>query len=50
MLYKVFLSAVTGQGQPLNAVQLLWTNLVMDTMGALALATEKPVIKNYKYY
>lgn len=27
---------------PLNAVMLLWVNLIMDSMGALALATEKP--------
>eukprot|EP01012_Entosiphon_sulcatum_P000754 TRINITY_DN10130_c0_g1_i3.p1 TRINITY_DN10130_c0_g1~~TRINITY_DN10130_c0_g1_i3.p1 ORF type:complete len:397 (-),score=91.72 TRINITY_DN10130_c0_g1_i3:315-1505(-) len=27
---------------PLKPVQLLWLNLVMDTMAALALATEKP--------
>ncbi|RYQ86267.1 hypothetical protein Ahy_B10g105947 isoform B [Arachis hypogaea] len=27
---------------PLNAVQLLWVNLIMDTLGALALATEQP--------
>ena len=27
---------------PLNAVQLLWVNLIMDTMAALALATEQP--------
>ncbi|GAB2219094.1 hypothetical protein Droror1_Dr00006722 [Drosera rotundifolia] len=27
---------------PLNAVQLLWINLIMDTLGALALATEPP--------
>eukprot|EP01006_Ploeotia_vitrea_P032086 TRINITY_DN64360_c0_g1_i1.p1 TRINITY_DN64360_c0_g1~~TRINITY_DN64360_c0_g1_i1.p1 ORF type:complete len:734 (-),score=66.84 TRINITY_DN64360_c0_g1_i1:479-2647(-) len=27
---------------PLNAVQLLWLNLIMDTMAALALATERP--------
>ena len=27
---------------PLTAVQLLWVNLIMDTMGALALATEPP--------
>lgn len=24
------------------ALQLLWVNLIMDTMGALALATEDP--------
>ena len=27
---------------PLTAVQLLWVNMIMDTMGALALATEPP--------
>jgi len=27
---------------PLTAVQLLWVNLIMDTMGALALATSGP--------
>ena len=27
---------------PLNAVQLLWVNMIMDSMGALALATEPP--------
>ncbi|KAJ0930047.1 putative calcium-transporting ATPase [Helianthus annuus] len=27
---------------PLTAVQLLWVNLIMDTLGALALATEGP--------
>eukprot|EP00238_Polyblepharides_amylifera_P013083 CAMPEP_0196599016 /NCGR_PEP_ID=MMETSP1081-20130531/94632_1 /TAXON_ID=36882 /ORGANISM="Pyramimonas amylifera, Strain CCMP720" /LENGTH=1165 /DNA_ID=CAMNT_0041924757 /DNA_START=173 /DNA_END=3670 /DNA_ORIENTATION=- len=37
-----FISAV-GQGTaPLTAVQLLWVNLIMDTMGALALGTEPP--------
>jgi len=28
--------------QPLTAVQLLWVNLIMDSLGALALATERP--------
>ena len=27
---------------PLNAVQMLWVNLVQDTFAALALATEEP--------
>jgi magnesium-transporting ATPase (P-type) len=41
-LTVVFIGAVTGAGEPLNAVQMLWVNLVMDTMGALALGTEAP--------
>lgn len=27
---------------PLTAVQMLWVNMIMDTLGALALATEPP--------
>jgi len=39
-----FISAVfDGRGESvLTAVQLLWVNLIMDTMAALALATEPP--------
>ena len=33
--------AIVGR-TPLNVLQLLWVNLIMDTMAALALATEKP--------
>ncbi|KAJ3693453.1 hypothetical protein LUZ60_008933 [Juncus effusus] len=35
-------AAVSTGNVPLNAVQLLWVNLIMDTLGALALATEPP--------
>jgi len=39
----VFIGACAGfGGSPLTAVQMLWVNLVMDTMGALALGTEGP--------
>ena len=41
-LVLVFIGAVTRYGAPLRAVQLLWVNLIMDTMAALALATEPP--------
>ncbi|XP_006661779.1 calcium-transporting ATPase 7, plasma membrane-type [Oryza brachyantha] len=37
-----FVSAVTTGKMPLTTVQLLWVNLIMDTMGALALATDTP--------
>ncbi|KAL6641117.1 hypothetical protein ACP70R_019298 [Stipagrostis hirtigluma subsp. patula] len=37
-----FVSAVTSGKMPLTTVQLLWVNLIMDTMGALALATDTP--------
>ncbi|KAF9592479.1 hypothetical protein IFM89_015050 [Coptis chinensis] len=37
-----FLSACLSGTAPLTAVQLLWVNMIMDTLGALALATEPP--------
>ncbi|XP_021773159.1 putative calcium-transporting ATPase 13, plasma membrane-type [Chenopodium quinoa] len=37
-----FVAAVSSGNVPLTAVQLLWVNLIMDTLGALALATEEP--------
>ena len=37
-----FIGAVTRRGTPLTAIQLLWVNLIMDTLAALALGTEKP--------
>ncbi|KAL0339697.1 UNVERIFIED_CONTAM: Calcium-transporting ATPase 4, plasma membrane-type [Sesamum radiatum] len=37
-----FISACASGSAPLTAVQLLWVNLIMDTLGALALATEPP--------
>jgi len=41
-LFIVFIGAVGGRGAPLKAIQLLWVNLIMDTLAALALGTEKP--------
>jgi len=37
-----FISACAGVPLPLSAVPLLWVNMIMDSMGALALATEPP--------
>ena len=34
--------APSPQDSPLNAVQMLWVNLIMDTFASLALATEPP--------
>lgn len=39
-----FLSALVGYNPPLNAVMMLWVNLIMDTMGAVALGTEPPTM------
>ncbi|XP_074280695.1 calcium-transporting ATPase 10, plasma membrane-type-like [Silene latifolia] len=41
LVINVVAAFSTGE-VPLNAVQLLWVNLIMDTLGALALATEPP--------
>ncbi|KAL5712430.1 P-type Ca(2+) transporter [Ranunculus cassubicifolius] len=37
-----FVAAVSAGEVPLTAVQLLWVYLIMDTLAALALVTEKP--------
>lgn len=37
-----FVAAVSNGSVPLQTVQMLWVNLIMDTLGALALATEPP--------
>ena len=41
-MFIVFFGAVVTTETPLNAVQMLWVNLIMDTFAALALATEAP--------
>ena len=43
-MFIVFFGSVILRDSPLNAVQMLWVNLVMDTLGALALATEPPAV------
>lgn len=34
--------AVAAQESPLTAVQMLWVNLIMDSLASLSLATELP--------
>ena len=41
-LFTVLISSLTTGETPLHAIQLLWVNLIMDSLAALALATEKP--------
>ena len=38
----VFLCSSIGNDTPLNSIQMLWVNLIMDSLGSLALATEPP--------
>ena len=43
-----FLGSCVWRESPLKPIQLLWVNLIMDTFGALALATERP--RSYLLY
>ncbi|KAI6222385.1 Calcium-transporting ATPase [Aphelenchoides fujianensis] len=38
----VFVGVCFAEVPPLKAVQILWVNLLIDTLGALALSTERP--------
>ena len=38
----VFLCACIGSKSPLSSIQILWINLIMDSLGSMALATEPP--------
>lgn len=38
----VFIGSITGAESPLSAIQMLWVNMIMDSLGSLALATESP--------
>jgi calcium-translocating P-type ATPase len=41
-MFIVFFGSIFFEETPLNAVQMLWVNLIMDTFASLALATEPP--------
>ena len=38
----VFVGALVGKDSPLTVTQMLWINLIMDTFGAMALASLPP--------
>jgi Ca2+ transporting ATPase len=38
----VFITACIGNETPLTAIQMLWVNIIMDSLASLALATENP--------
>ena len=44
-LSLAFCSAFLGIDQPINSVKMLWVNLIIDTMAALALGTELPTVE-----
>lgn len=41
-LIIVFIGSTTLGESPFNVIQLLWINMVMDTLAAVSLATEPP--------
>ena len=41
-LFIVFSGSLIFDDAPLTSVQMLWVNLIMDTLAALSLATEPP--------
>ena len=41
-LVLVFIGSIWLSDPTFTSVQMLWVNLIMDTCGALALATEEP--------
>jgi P-type Ca2+ transporter type 2C len=42
LCFIVLLTGATLGRSPLNVIQLLWTNLIMDILGAIAIGTEPP--------
>lgn len=45
ILMVSLISAFSGVDQPLSVVQMLWLNLIMDSLAAIALASEPPSLE-----
>ena len=43
VLITIAIGTIFLTESPLNATQLIWINLIMDTLGAMALATSRPL-------
>ena len=41
-VFMTFLGGIILKDSPLNAIEMLWVNLIMDSFASLALATESP--------
>lgn len=41
-MFIIFLGGATLGDSPFSVIQMLWMNMVMDTLAAIALATEPP--------
>jgi magnesium-transporting ATPase (P-type) len=44
-MFTAFVGSVVLKESPLQAIQLLWINLIMDSFASLALATEAPTLE-----
>ena len=47
-VFLVFLGGISIGRSPFSVTQMLWLNMIMDTLGAISLATEPPHPTNLK--
>jgi magnesium-transporting ATPase (P-type) len=46
----MFIGGATLGHSPFSVIQLLWTNLIMDVLAAIALASEPPVLEDHEHH